>query len=217
MAQTEVRNRWATGALLALAGGAALALSTAGCGGSAGVALPSIDASVTNAAQAAGCTVRGYPSQDGPLDAAAGANAAVQPPVAGSHESQWADWGVYDTTVPERYLVHNMAHGGIIVRLGADVPPSARRAVIALWSASPSYAVVVPGTTGVPRAGAVVTSWRRALRCPVFARADLDAVRAYLHAYRGVGGLHKAEPTNFQGEAPAPPDLPTPVRADPDA
>jgi hypothetical protein len=201
------RSRWAAGGLLAAAGAAALSLAVGGCGG-ASTTPASIHASVADAARAADCTASGYSAADA---------AAIQPPAAGPHNPLWADWGVYETAVPEPYLAHNMAHRGVVVRLGAEVPETARRTVIDLWSAAPSYVVVVPGTAGVPSKGVVVTSWQRKLVCPGLTPASVTAVRAYLDAYRGTSGLHPADPTNYSGTAPRPADLPEPVRPDPGA
>ena len=207
MSVVMLRGRWAAGGLMVVAGAAALALAAGGCGGSS-TTPASIDASVTGAAGEAGCVSHGYSAAEA---------ASIQPPAAGLHNPLWADWGVYETAVPEAYLVHNMAHRGVVLRLGPELPAKSRRTVVDLWAATPSYVVVVPGTAGVPSKGVAVTSWQRDLVCPRLTPASVTAVRAYLDAYRGTSGLHPADPGDYSGSLPRPADLPEPVRADPNA
>ena len=214
--------RMRSGGGVAVAAGV-LALVAAGCGGSGSGAAgdagatqvtPGIDPAMRAAADAAGCEVTAYPPEYGPLAAKPAAPRPV-PPVQGEHISQWADWGVYDVPVPEPYVIHNMSHGGVIVRLGARVVPDLRTAVVDLWSESPSLVLVEPGSEGVPADGAVVTSWLRSMRCPAFTTSGLAAVRAFRDAFRG-HGIHITN-GDYPGAEPRPADLPEPVRAEADA
>ena len=200
-----------------------LALVSAGCGGSgsgaagdAGAtgAAPGIDPATRAAAEAAGCEITAYPAEYGAL-AATPTTPAPVPSVQGEHISQWADWGVYDVPVPEPYVIHNMSHGGVIVRLGAGVATDVRTAVVDLWSESPSLVLVEPGSEGVPAGGAVVTSWLRSMRCPAFTTSSVAALRAFRDAFRG-HGIHITN-GDYPGPEPRPADLPEPARAEADA
>lgn len=37
------------------------------------------------------------------------------PPTSGWHYAQWAPWGIYNETIDDGYLVHNLEHGGVWV------------------------------------------------------------------------------------------------------
>src|SRR5262245_61078666 len=121
---------------IAILAAAAMAAALTACGGGssdpapAGTGASAADApiapEVAAAAEAAGCTVRGSPPYGVVLGSGAPQAPAVDPPVVGEHVPTWADWGVYDTAVPPLYLVHNMAHGGIVIWLGAGVSAPAR-------------------------------------------------------------------------------------------
>ncbi len=44
------------------------------------------------------------------------------PPLSGLHNPRWADWGVYNRTLPYKYQVHDLEHGGVIIHYAKDVP-----------------------------------------------------------------------------------------------
>ncbi len=196
----------------------ALALLAAGCGGAgegdaghAG-ATPGIDPAARAAAEAAGCEITAYPPEYGAL-AVTPASPAPVPPVQGPHNEQWADWGVYDVAIPEPYVIHNMSHGGIVVRVGGGVRAGARRALVDVWRADPDLVLVEPGGVGVLGGGLVVTTWLRAMRCPSVTPAVVAAVAAFRDAFRG-HGLHP-QAGDYEGPEPPPRDLPSPAMTAP--
>ena len=208
------RTAWCTTAAVA----AAAAIAVAGCGGGGkeadGGVAPGVDPDVVAAADAAGCDVAAYPAEYGPLAADGQGAAQPVPPVQGPHNTRWADWGVYDTAIPEPYVIHNMSHGGIVVRIGAGVGGDVRRALVDVWSADPELVLVEPGGPGVPADGVVVTTWLRAMRCPAATVDSAAALVAFRDAFRG-HGLHP-QLGDYPGAEPPPPDLPAPSRPDPE-
>jgi len=46
----------------------------------------------------------------------------TDPPSSGPHNVNWADWGRYDTALPDTNAVHNLEHGGVIIWFGPQVP-----------------------------------------------------------------------------------------------
>ena len=183
---------------------------------------PEIAAQVRDAAAAAGCEVRGLPADgeiqpDGTLHIEGEPDYRPPlPPSSGLHNAFWADWGMYDIPVPNRYLMHNLEHGGVIIHLGRALSPEARGAVQTLWAGSPPYLVVAPGAEGVPPRGLVAVSWQRRLECVPFEPSDVTALRAFRDAYRGTGP-EAAPAVNVPADVGRPDDLPRPARPDPGA
>ncbi|HMN99436.1 MAG TPA: DUF3105 domain-containing protein [Miltoncostaeaceae bacterium] len=202
-----------TAAVVTIGAVAAAAGCGGGSGGAGGGVAPVIDPGVAAAAEGAGCRVASYPPAQGPVAADGDGAAQPVPPVQGPHREWWADWGVYDVAVPETYLIHNMSHGGIVVRVGPGVRANARRSLVDAWRADPDLVLVEPGGAGVPGGGLVVTTWLRAMRCPSVTPAAVTAVAAFRDAFRG-HGLHP-QAGNYAGPEPAPADLPDPTIAEP--
>lgn len=183
---------------------------------------PEIAAAVRDAAAGAGCEVRGL-AADGELQPDGTLHIEGEPdyrpplpPSSGLHNAFWADWGMYDIPVPNRYLVHNLEHGGVVIHLGRALSPTARGAVQTLWAESPPYLVVAPGAEGVPPRGVVAVSWQRRLECSAFQPSDATALRAFRDAYRGTGP-EAAPAVNVPADVTRPDDLPRPARPDPGA
>lgn len=177
---------------------------------------PEISAGVRDAASSAGCEVRGL-AADGSFHVEDEPDYRPPlPPSSGLHAALWADWGMYDIPVPNRYLVHNLEHGGVVVHLGRALSPEARGAVQTLWADSPPYLVVAPGAEGVPPRGVVAVSWQRRLECARFESSDVTALRAFRDAYRGTGP-EAAPAVNVPADVSRPDDLPRPARPDPGA
>lgn len=45
------------------------------------------------------------------------------PPTTGPHSAQWARWGIYNQAPPDRQLVHNLEHGGVVISYHPDRIP----------------------------------------------------------------------------------------------
>lgn len=174
--------------------------------GDVGGPAPPIDPEVRKAADAAGCTVRGFASEGRQhVESDAAPDYDTQPPTSGNHYVSPAKFGVYDEPVPDMLAIHNLEHGANIVYIGKDVPAAARAAIGRFWAESPPYMIVNPGRSkDFPAAGVVVTSWQRWLVCKPFQASDLAAIRAFRDAYRGTGpeavsGIHDPAGVDFPG------------------
>ena len=66
------------------------------------------------------------------------------PPTSGPHDAQWVIWNVYDSSVPQINLVHNLEHGGIAVKYGDEVPKATVDQIVAWYADDPNAIVVAP-------------------------------------------------------------------------
>jgi hypothetical protein len=185
---------------------------------------PSFALAVRKAAKRAGCRLRADPSAVGihllisdivPLHVDNPDYSKVpRPPTNGHHRPLWADWGFYQQPVPYAYEVHNLEHGAVVIHLGLNINRAAGTKVLRLWAESPPFMLIVPGLpTDVPRRGATVTSWQRAMICRVWNPRTLNAIRVYRDAYRGSGPEQVPSLNTGTGAQ----DLPKPVLPNPTA
>jgi hypothetical protein len=180
---------------------------------------PAIAAQVRQAAARAGCTTRGFPAEPEPPNHVGGDVEYKQsvPPTNGPHNEFWADYGVYETPVPEKHLVHNLEHGGVVVHIGSGVSKPLQNALRVMWAEKPAFMVLVPGATpGFPEKGVVVTSWQRWLVCKPLTRKGIAAIEAYRDVYRGTGpeGISAVD---VEPDVERPDSLPKPTIPDPGA
>jgi hypothetical protein len=111
------------------------------------------------------------------------------PPCTGTHFSTWADYGVYDASVPWGFLVHSMEHGGVVLAYGCaatDCPQvvAEMEAIAAAQEDSlcsgpnPNRIVVVPDPTlPVPVAAA---AWGHVYRATCL---DPPSLHAFVDAH----------------------------------
>ena len=115
-------------------------------------------------------------------------------------------------------------------RLGGAVggelsDPGAKRIGL-LYAAEPGYLVIAPRASGklrpretalglkrFPEAGLVATSWQRRLVCRSASAKAVNALRAFVRAYRGTGPGQLAA---VNSTSPRPDDLPAPATATPE-
>jgi hypothetical protein len=175
---------------------------------------PKFAAAVRTAAANAGCTLRADKSH-GRVHAANPVYTDVpRPPTNGSHRPIWANWGFYAQPVPYAYTVHNLEHGSINIFLGIGIGRASGTSVIRMWAESPPYILILPGPPAdVPKQGATITSWQRAMICKTWNGRTLAAIRTYRDTYRGTG----PEPVPSLNSGASAKDLPTPALADPSA
>ena len=175
---------------------------------------PPIAAGVQAAAQAAGCTVKSWPSEANPQNHIQGeaATSVSVPPLSGAHNPRWADWGVYNRPVPFKYQLHNLEHGGVFVHYGRDVPVADVNAIREWWARSPAYILVAPDTAAqFPATAVVAGSQQRWLVCKPFRAAQIAAIDAFAQEYRG-RGPEQIQAVNASESRPS--DLPAPAIAD---
>lgn len=80
------------------------------------------------------------------------------PPTSGSHNSQPANWGVYQEELPDEQLIHNLEHGGIWISY-KDVDQETKLSLETLGKRYPRSVVVTPRSAN--DAKIVIASWGR--------------------------------------------------------
>ncbi len=99
------------------------------------------------------------------------------PPTSGSHYAQPANWGVYQTELPDEQVIHNLEHGGIwILYTGID---DATKSALEKIAKSNSKIIVTPRFKN--DAPIVLASWGRLQK---FQTLDEQAIRAFIEANR---------------------------------
>ena len=143
------RSPWMIGALaLAVAAVVAIGIGFISVldlgGGSSGASAADFD----KAAKAAGCTVQDFGSDKGGEHLAASdpdpASWDSDPPTHGPHDPVWAVWGQYDQDVPQRNLVHNLEHAGLVIQYGPQVPADQIAALKAAVLEDTEWTVLAP-------------------------------------------------------------------------
>ena len=66
------------------------------------------------------------------------------PPTSGYHDENPAIFDAYSQPVPERHLIHNLEHGGIVVQYGKDVSRRTIDQIVQWWNQDPTGIVVSP-------------------------------------------------------------------------
>ena len=119
------RSPWMIGAIvLAVVAVVAIGIgfvSVLDIGGGGGASAADFD----KAAKAADCTVQDFGTDKGGIHLAATdpdpKSWDSDPPTHGPHDPVWAIWGQYDQDVPQRNLVHNLEHAGLVIQYGPQV------------------------------------------------------------------------------------------------
>ena len=97
------------------------------------------------------------------------------PPTSGPHYAQPANWGVYQTELPDEQLIHNLEHGGIwISYVGID---DATKAALEKIAKSNSKIIVTPRSKN--DAPITLVSWGRLQK---FQTLDEQAIRTFIDA-----------------------------------
>jgi hypothetical protein len=120
------------------------------------------------------------------------------PPTSGPHYPPGpkapAVWNIYDSSVDEVALVHNLEHGGIVVQYGSKVPQATVAQIAQWYQASPLGMVVAPlppladihaKAPADAESRIFLTAWTHVATCSAF---DEDAFSKFRDAYRGPGG-----------------------------
>jgi hypothetical protein len=133
---------------------------------------------------AAGCTAQTFPAmgRQHVEQLKKGFKYNSDPPTSGPHHPTPAIWNVYDTTVEQFRLVHNLEHGGLIVQYGDEVPQATVQQIVGWYRADPNGIIVAP----LPRLGDTIalTAWTHLASCPRFDEKAFDEFR---DTYRGRG------------------------------
>ncbi|MBI5104054.1 MAG: DUF3105 domain-containing protein [Solirubrobacterales bacterium] len=192
------------GALLAVvAVGAVIAAVVAGSGGDDGngktdasaakVKLPGVQiADLGEAAKAAGCTAKSYPSEGREhLSSDTGTNDKYKtnPPTSGTHRPQYPDDGIYSpgNEPAKENWVHSLEHGRIIIQYKPGTPKKVQDQLEALFNEKVKgvagyHQLLIQNNTGMkPEVAAV--GWTQLLTCPTMNDKVFDAIRAFRTKY----------------------------------
>jgi hypothetical protein len=152
-------------------------LSMADIGGGGGASAASFDAAV----KTADCTVKEFPLDKGGDHIAATdpdpPSWDSDPPTHGPHDPSTAIWGLYDTEVAQRNLVHNLEHAGLVIQYGPRVPADQLTALRAAVLEDTEWTVIAPYS----KLGDTIAYelWGKLTTCKTFEQAVLDRYRTY--------------------------------------
>jgi hypothetical protein len=128
------------------------------------------------------------------------------PPSSGIHTDATIIWGIYDQPVPAITTVHNLEHGGVVIRYGPDVPAAEIEKLREFYLDDPNGMIVAP----MPGLGDTIalTAWTYDLgrrqdrtyegegRIAKVARFDEDTFRSFVDNFRGKGPESEAFPVS---------------------
>lgn len=167
-----------------------IATVAAGCGGTA--------------ARSSACDLSSYSSQGRSHDFAAvsGFDYNSFPPTSGPADPEPARWRSHDEPLSQTRLLHNLAHGGIVVQYGSNVPPETIERIVRWYEQDPNGLVVAP----LPELGdaIVLTAWTELARCAGFDETAFTSFRDD-HRYHGPERLpaESLRPQTTEAEAGA--------------
>jgi len=137
-------------------------------------------------AKAANCNVQDFPADKGGTHLAATdpdpSSWDSDPPTHGPHDPQWAIWGQYDQDVPQRNLVHNLEHAGLVIQYGPQVNADQLAALKAAVLKDTQWTVLAPYSKLGDKIAFEV--WTHMSTCTKFD----DAVLAHYRSFRNKPG-----------------------------
>jgi hypothetical protein len=140
-----------------------------------------------DAADAAGCELKlGRPDEGNQhIPPSENPRYDTNPPTSGPHDPTPLADGAYLDHPEERYYVHSLEHGRIVIHYDPRMPESRQLELKGLFEEDPEGMVLIP-STGMPYEVAA-TAWRNGLGCERYTPEALDAVRAFRDEFRGKG------------------------------
>jgi uncharacterized protein DUF3105 len=175
------RSPWMIGAI-ALAVVAVVAIgigffSVLDIGGGGGASAADFD----KAAKAANCTVQDFGTDKGGQHLAATdpdpASWDSDPPTHGPHDPVWAVWGQYEQDVPQRALVHNLEHAGMVIQYGPQVQADQLAALKAAVLKDTQWTILAPYSKLGDKIAFEV--WTHMAECTKFDEGVLAHYRAF--------------------------------------
>jgi hypothetical protein len=102
------------------------------------------------------------------------------PPTSGPHYAKPADWGIYDTELPDERLVHNLEHCGIWISYRPDISEEEKAKIVAYAKGFPTKIIVTPRAKN--DAAISLAAWRHLLTMDQFSEREADIfISAFLN------------------------------------
>jgi hypothetical protein len=136
------------------------------------------------AAKAAGCVTRSFPSE-GRSHTPEKVRYKSDPPHSGDHDPVPADDGAYLQPPPNEKLVHSLEHGRIIVQFRPTIPEETKGQLKSLFDEDPYHLLLLPN--GEMPYEIAATAWTEVLGCKDAGPEVFDALRAFTRRHRDRG------------------------------
>jgi len=137
------------------------------------------------AARAAGCSLANPPIE-GQTHTTKAVKYKTNPPTSGDHNPVPADDGAYARAPGIGNLVHALEHGRVEVQYKPSIGERRLAQLKGLFDADPYHMILVPNTTRMRYAVAVV-AWGHLAGCKRVTDASFDVIRAFTERYRDKG------------------------------
>jgi hypothetical protein len=148
---------------------------------------PLEETKLNEAADAAGCQLElGLPDEGNQhIPRSQTPKYDTNPPTSGPHDATPLADGAYLEHPHERFWVHSMEHGRIVIHYDPSLPESDQLALKGAFDDDPEGMILIPSEE-LPYEVAA-TAWRNGLGCDAYGPAALDAIRAFRDEFRGRG------------------------------
>jgi hypothetical protein len=142
---------------------------------------------LNEAADKAGCELRlGLPDEGNThIPSSSDPEYDTNPPTSGPHDQVPLADGAYLDHPEERFYVHSMEHGRIVIHYDPKLAEKDQLALKGVFDDDPEGMVLIP-STGMPYEVAA-TAWRNGLGCESYSPEALDAIQDFRDQFRGKG------------------------------
>jgi len=164
----------------------------AGGGEIAAVPIPPVKVSgLDQAAKAAGCTVKTFPSEgrEHIADPNQKVDYKTNPPTSGTHYQVPADDGDYSGKDPPPLTatVHSLEHGRIDIQYPPGTPARQIGQLKSLMNENSGYHALLFENQSNMDAAVAATAWTHSITCPKVTAETFDAIRAFRERYTDQG------------------------------
>jgi len=109
----------------------------------------------------------------------------TNPPTSGDHDEVPLADGAYAETPEERFFVHSMEHGRVLILYSPDLPEEDQLALKGVFDEDPDGMAIFP-YPDMPY-DVAATAWTQLLGCDSYSPEALDAIRDFRDEFRGNG------------------------------
>jgi hypothetical protein len=148
---------------------------------------PPESTSLDQAAKAAGCELQLDLPDEGNqhIPASKTPDYDTEPPTSGPHDATPLADGAYLDAPEERFFVHSMEHGRVVIQYQPDLPEDDQLALKGILEEDPDGMILIPNPDMPYEVAA--TAWRNLLGCDAYDDGVLDAIRSFRDELRGKG------------------------------